>query len=355
MPQLWANRDPRWSRCSHSCASTTLELLDAPAFHKDRETVRRNECCSSSSQVEAELFWREGKHRPWPTAGADRPSLRGASLGVSVRMAAWPRLRELAAFRTLKLLSKAFRGAIKCEAKREGRRERERESERRQSACTDGVLGSLLHHAEAVQHENSPQKSVMQVFPCTSPDRPLCIQQDGIIHACQEAARQRRTADSVKLQVAFCFGHRLHHRLGALERRPSGSSSPFTEHHVKARPLGSLGGSSPIQDLLDQIVACASASATLRLCAVGMLIHLTSAGPTEREASSASLLSSPWVRICQGQSFKRSSKLERAEATEPLKPWPGLHFRTSKAFKGVREQRGAKRTKSPTLLVKLWV
>ena len=158
-------------------------------------------------------------------------------------------------------------------------------------------------------------------------------------------------------KIAGCLLLRAqaHHRLGALERRPSGSSSPLQNITSRPGPLGSLGGSSPIQDLLDQIVACASASATLRLCAVGMLIHLTSAGPTEREASSASLLSSPWVRICQGQSFKRSSKLERAEATEPLKPWPGLHFRTSKAFKGVREQRGAKRTKSPTLLVKLWV
>ena len=103
----------------------------------------------------------------------------------------------------------SFQGGHKVRGEERKKGERERESERRQSACTDGVLGSLLHHAEAVQHENSPQKSVMQVFPCTSPDRPLCIQQDGIIHACQEAARQRRTADSVKLQVAFCFGHRL--------------------------------------------------------------------------------------------------------------------------------------------------
>mmetsp|Transcript_95242 Transcript_95242/g.226823 ORF Transcript_95242/g.226823 Transcript_95242/m.226823 type:complete len:311 (+) Transcript_95242:167-1099(+) len=115
-----------WSRCSHRCASTTLELLDAPA----------------------ELLRREGSigHGPLqePTG-----------------------LRELAAFRTLKLLR------------------------------------SLLHHAEAVQHENSP----------------LCIQQDSIVHA-------------------FCFGHRLTIAWALWCDIP-----PEALH--------------PIQDLLDQIIACA--------------------------------------------------------------------------------------------------
>ena len=86
----------------------------------------------------------------------------------------------------------------------------------------------------------------MQVLPCKPRDRPLCIQQDSIVHACQNPARRLRTGGPPKIAGGLLLRAQAHHRLGALVRHPSGSSSPLQRLVLSQRPgVGSPPSEAP--------------------------------------------------------------------------------------------------------------